>query len=109
MHKQTKLQHDACVINVFLEKLVTLNMPLNDSHEIEGNTHKDLFPFFYITKVRFYRMPTPGLQPWKPYFKDRILLKPRSLPWRCPLPARGFAMGSPDPSPGCFEVLSYKL
>jgi hypothetical protein len=45
----------------------------------------------------------PGLQPWKPYFKDGIRLKPRSPPWRCPLPARGFAMGNPDPSPGCSE------
>jgi hypothetical protein len=54
MHKQTKLQHDARVIYVLLEKLVTLNMPINDSHEIEGNAHKDLFPFFYITKVGYY-------------------------------------------------------
>jgi hypothetical protein len=56
LHKQTKLQHDARVIYVLLEKLVTLNMPLNDSHEIEGNTHKDLFPLFYITKVGYYIM-----------------------------------------------------
>jgi hypothetical protein len=52
-------------------------------------------------------MPTPGLQPWKPNFKDEIPLKPRSLPRHCPLPARGFAMGSPDPSLGCFE--NFKL
>jgi hypothetical protein len=31
-------------------------MPLNDSHEIEGNTHKDLFLFFYITKVGYYKV-----------------------------------------------------
>jgi hypothetical protein len=52
-------------------------------------------------------MPMPGLQPWKLSFKDGIPLKPRSPPWHCPLPARGFAMGSPDPSPGCFE--NFKL
>jgi hypothetical protein len=36
-------------------------------------------------------------------FKDGIPLKPKSPPWRCPLHARGFAMGSPNPSPGCFK------
>jgi hypothetical protein len=60
MHKQNKLQHDAQVIYVLLEKLVTLNMPLNNSPEIEGNTHKDLFPFFYITKVGYYNSPGGG-------------------------------------------------
>jgi hypothetical protein len=52
-------------------------------------------------------MLMPGLQPWKLNFKDGIPLKPKSPPWRCPLPARGFAMGNPDPSPGCFKFLSY--
>ena len=56
-----------------------------------------------------WRMSTPGLHPWNPYFKDGIRLKLRSPPWHCPLTARGFAMGNPDPSPGYFEVLSYKL
>jgi hypothetical protein len=51
----------------------------------------------------------PGLQPWKPNFKYGIHLKPRSLPWRCLLPARDFAMGSPDPSLDYFKLLSYDL
>jgi hypothetical protein len=33
--------------------------------------------------------------------------KPKSPPWHCPLPARGFAMGNQDPSSGCFKILSY--
>jgi hypothetical protein len=50
-----------------------------------------------------------GLQPWKPNFKDGIRLKPRSSPWRGLLPTRGFAMGSPDPSLGYFQFLSYDV
>jgi hypothetical protein len=50
-----------------------------------------------------------GLQPWKPNFKDRIRLKLRSPPWRCLLPARGFAMGSPDPSLGCSRDFKFML
>jgi hypothetical protein len=33
--------------------------------------------------------------------------KPKSPPWHCPLPARGFTMGNQDPSPDCFKILSY--
>jgi hypothetical protein len=43
------------------------------------------------------------IAPWKPNCKDWIRPKLRSLPWRCLLPARGCAMGSPDPSLGCFR------
>jgi hypothetical protein len=39
--------------------------------------------------------------------QGRDPLKPKSPPWRCPIPARGFAMGNPNPSPGCLKLLSY--
>jgi hypothetical protein len=42
-------------------------------------------------------------------FKDEMRLKPRSPPWRCLLPVRGFAMESPDPSPGCFRNCKFML
>jgi hypothetical protein len=35
--------------------------------------------------------------------EGRDPLKPKSSPWRCPLPARGFAKWNQDPSPGCFK------
>jgi hypothetical protein len=37
----------------FITELFTLNMLLNDYHEIGGNTHKDLSPFFYISEVGY--------------------------------------------------------
>jgi hypothetical protein len=52
-------------------------------------------------------MSTQGLQPWKLSYKEEIPLKPKSPPWRCPLPARGFAMGNQNPSLGYFKFLSY--
>jgi hypothetical protein len=35
----------------FIRELFTLNMFLNDSHEIECNTHKDLFLSFIFQKL----------------------------------------------------------
>jgi hypothetical protein len=37
--------------------------------------------------------------------EGRDPLKLKSLPWRCPLPARGSAMKNQDPSPDCYRFL----
>jgi hypothetical protein len=39
--------------------------------------------------------------------EGRDPLKPKSLPWLCPLPARGSTMENQDPSPGCYKFFSY--
>ena len=42
----------------FIRELFTLNMSLNDSHDIEGNTHKDLSLSFIFQKLGITN-PTP--------------------------------------------------
>jgi hypothetical protein len=42
----------------FIRELFTLNMLLNDFHEIEGNTHKDLSLSFIFLKLGITN-PTP--------------------------------------------------
>jgi hypothetical protein len=45
-----------------------------------------------------------GSQPWKLSLMEGIPLKFKSLPWHCPLPARGSAMENQDPSPGHYRI-----
>jgi hypothetical protein len=50
---------------------------------------------------------TPGLQPSKLSSKEGIHPMPKSLPWMCPRPTRGFAMENQDLSLGYSRFISH--
>jgi hypothetical protein len=66
-----------------------------------------VLPWTSLGYIWSWRMHMQGLQPWKLNWKKGIPLKPKSLPWLCPLPARGSAMENQDPSPGYFRCLRH--